>query len=240
MISVCLTTYNGERYVKLQLESILSQLPLDAEVIVADDCSSDRTLDIVRSFYDKRICVLPGEKRLGPVYNFERSLQAAKGDVIFLSDQDDVWLPGKVQHLLDALEYKDRIPKTEAPILAVHDATFIDSNGNELPRQMWLERPYKPGVFNNWLKNTYTGCCMAFRRELLQYALPFPKKLPMHDQWLGLLAERHFRVVAVRQPLIQYCLHENNATHLVGGKSSGIIQRLMWRLNLLKSLISAG
>lgn len=230
MISVCLATYNGASYVRLQLESILSQLPLDGEVVVADDGSTDGTLDVVTSFGDSRIRILPPSEHLGPTYNFERALQDAKGELIFLADQDDIWLPGKISQMLAALENA---------ALAVHDASFMDGEGCPLLTlgSMWNKRPHKSGLFRNWFKNTYTGCCMAFRRELLEKALPFPKGLPMHDQWLGLMGERHFSVVAVKECLIQYRIHEKNATQLVGGKSRGLVQRVKWRLALLRSLL---
>lgn len=249
MISVCIATYNGERYVREQLESILSQLPSSsvadseskvagedsanfAEVIIADDGSTDRTLDIVSEINDPRIRVLPQSEHLGPVYNFERALKAARGDVIFLADQDDVWLPGKVDQVMSAI--KDIS-------LVVHDASFMDGEGRTLNELgvMWGNRPYQKGLFKNWLKNSYTGCCMAFKREVLLAALPFPKNLPMHDQWLGLVAERSFgpdSVVALDQPLIQYRVHEKNATHLTGGANSCICQKIKWRFDLLRAL----
>lgn len=230
MISVCIATYNGSAYIRQQLESILSQLPENAEVVVADDGSTDGTLDVIAAVGDGRVRILPQSEHLGPTYNFERALREAKGDVIFLSDQDDFWIPGKVPQMLSALENS---------VLAVHDANFMDGDGEPIATlgTMWKERPYKSGVFANWLKNTYTGCCMAFRRELLEKALPFPKNLPMHDQWLGLMAERYFKVAEVNKPLIQYRIHEKNATHLVGGKSRGFVQRLKWRADLLRSLL---
>ena len=230
MISVCIATYNGSAYIRQQLESILSQLPENAEVVVADDGSTDGTLDVIAAVGDVRVRILPQSEHLGPTYNFERALREAKGDVIFLSDQDDFWIPGKVPQMLSALENS---------VLAVHDANFMDGDGKPIATlgTMWKERPYKSGVFANWLKNTYTGCCMAFRRELLEKALPFPKGLPMHDQWLGLMGERHFSVVAVKECLIQYRIHEKNATQLVGGKSRGLVQRVKWRLALLRSLL---
>lgn len=245
MITVCVATYNGASYVRLQLESILSQLPQNAEVVIADDGSTDGTLEVIASLQDARIRLLPASSHLGPTYNFERALQEAKGDVIFLADQDDIWMSGKVQSMLDALGGDVSTAPAGMAILAVHDASFMDGEGRPLTvstsggsvSRMWEDRPYKSGLFRNWLKNTYTGCCMAFRREMLEKALPFPKNLPMHDQWLGLMAERHFKVAAIQKPLIQYRIHEKNATQLVGGKSRGFVQRLKWRLDLLRSLL---
>lgn len=244
-ISVCMATYNGARFIAQQLESILSQLPADAEVIVADDGSTDETLEIIRKFEDSRVRVLSAGSHLGPVYNFERALKEAQGDVVFLSDQDDVWLPGKVPAMLDALGYENGGFRMDSPWLAVHDAILVDRACEPLPSTsrysqymtMWSRRPYREGVYRNCLKNSFTGCCMAFRRDLLKVALPFPKRLPMHDQWLGLLAERKYGVASVYQTLVLYRLHENNATQMVGGRSAGFVQRLKWRWNLLVALL---
>ena len=237
-ISVCMATYNGGRYLPEQLESILCQLPSDAEIVIADDGSTDGTMQVVRNCNDSRIKLLPSAEHLGPVYNFERSLQAASGDLIFLADQDDRWLSGKVGSVVRAVE--------GGAALVVHDACFIDGVGRELSDlgSMWNKWPYHKGVVKNWLKNSYTGCCMAFTRQVLQYALPFPKSLPMHDQWIGLVAERKFAVTAISDKLIQYRIHEKNATHLTGGETKGsgnvkkgAVQKIKWRLDLLRALL---
>ncbi|MCQ2089918.1 MAG: glycosyltransferase family 2 protein [Fibrobacter sp.] len=245
-ISVCMATYNGERFVREQLESILSQLPQSddekggAEVVVADDGSTDRTLNIIQEIADPRVKVLPQVGHLGPVYNFERALVASHGDVIFLADQDDLWLPGKVSKMIEALGFDGATFSANAPLLAVHDAVVINDEGSVMGESMWVARPYKSGVFANWLKNSFTGCCVAFRKELLSLALPFPKNLPMHDQWLGILAERKSGVVAVPEKLISYRVHKNNATNLFAGdnkKVASSCQRIRWRVNLLKAIL---
>ncbi|MEO5643505.1 MAG: glycosyltransferase, partial [Bacteroidia bacterium] len=95
-ISVCLATYNGEKYIGEQLQSILIQLSQHDEVIISDDSSSDRTIDIVQAFGDSRIIILHGQTFRSPIRNFENALSHAGGQYIFLADQDDVWLPEKV------------------------------------------------------------------------------------------------------------------------------------------------
>lgn len=233
MISVCMATYNGERYLRQQLESILSQLSeQDAEIVIADDGSTDETLQIVESLKDSRIRVLPAEKHLGTIYNYERALQAAKGDVIFLADQDDIWLPGKVAVVLDKLKECD---------LVMHDAYMLrqkDSQEGAWQRSGKLSdiRPYKSGVVSNWWKNSFTGCCVAFRRQVHEKALPFPRNLPMHDQWLGLVAERCFRVRWIEEPLVEYRQHSSNATH-IGNSSAGVLQKIKWRVNLACAIL---
>ena len=96
MISVCLATYNGQRFIERQLTSILAQLGPEDEVVVADDGSVDDTLSIIRRLNDSRIRIVDGAHRHSPIWNFEKSLMAAKGDYIFLSDQDDEWMADKV------------------------------------------------------------------------------------------------------------------------------------------------
>ncbi len=230
MVSVCMATYNGGAFVREQLESILLQLPPDAEIVIADDDSVDETLSIISSFADSRIRLLPAESHLGVIHNYERALRASRGETVFLSDQDDIWLPGKVSMVLDALSEAD---------LVTHDAWMLCPSGSSWIRTGRLSgiRPYRSGVARNWWKNTFTGCCMAFRRHLLDASLPFPGKLPMHDQWLGLIAEKFFRVSYIAEPLVEYRQHSGNATH-IGNSPAGILQKVKWRLDLAKALLS--
>ncbi|WP_405335424.1 glycosyltransferase family 2 protein [Fibrobacter sp.] len=232
MISVCMATFNGGKFIREQLESILSQLPPDAEIIIADDGSTDDTLLVVDSLNESRIRVLPAERHLGVIYNFERALRASKGEIVFLADQDDVWLPGKVEKCLAALNEAD---------LVMHDAFLLGHS--DAFESAWVRngklsdiRTYRNGVVANWWKNSFTGCCMAFRRNVLDKALPFPKNLPMHDQWLGLVAEKYFKVSYVNEPLVEYRQHSSNATH-IEKSPAGVLQKIKWRVDLLKAII---
>jgi glycosyltransferase involved in cell wall biosynthesis len=227
-----MATFNGGKFIREQLESILSQLPPDAEIIIADDGSTDDTLLVVDSLNESRIRVLPAERHLGVIYNFERALRASKGEIVFLADQDDVWLPGKVEKVLAALNEAD---------LVMHDAFLLglsDAFESAWGRNGKLSdiRTYRSGVVANWWKNSFTGCCMAFRRNVLDKALPFPKNLPMHDQWLGLVAEKYFKVSYVNEPLVEYRQHSSNATH-IEKSPAGVLQKIKWRVDLLKAII---
>ncbi len=231
-ISVCMATYNGAEFIGMQLESILGQLEVNDEVVIADDGSTDATLDYIESFNDSRIRIIrSGGHPLGPTYNMERALVEARGEYVFLTDQDDVWLPGKVARVLGGLE---------KATLVLHDAYLLHRAGST---EEWIRgdllsqiRPFARGLLRNWLKNGYTGNCMAFRRELLAKALPFPAKLPMHDQWLGLVAEKHFSVEYIPEALVEYRQHKTNATRITGS-GKGVWQRIKWRVNLVKALI---
>lgn len=226
MISVCMATYNGSAFVEEQVRSILSELSAADELLIADDDSSDRTLEIIRSFADKRIRVLKPAGHLGAIRNFERILSQASGEIIFLSDQDDVWYPGKIFSCIRELEHCT---------LVVHDADIL-SQGKISSPTFFARRNSGQGLFKNIFKNSYVGCCMAFRRELLDFASPFPKHLPMHDQWLGLCAEHFGQVRFLPRSLISYRVHTGNATHSAVPGRNSIVQRIIWRWNLLWAL----
>lgn len=119
MITVCIATFNGEKYIREQLNSILFQLSLQDEVIVSDDGSTDNTISIIKSFNDKRIKIIDGVYRHSPTLNFENALKEAKGDYIFLADQDDVWKDDKVKICLKWLQHYDCI---------ISDAEVTDEN----------------------------------------------------------------------------------------------------------------
>lgn len=205
MISVCVATYNGEKYVAEQLRSILPQLGKDDEVVVSDDGSTDRTLQIIDDLRDPRIRVLHSTARYFK-WNFHNALLAAKGDVIFLSDQDDVWLPDKVQKCLQALQEADMV---------VHDSRVVDDDLRELYPSFFRFYGSGPGLLKNALNNTYFGSCMAFKRQILEAALPFPETNEIgHDIWLGLVAEMTGKVRFLEEPLLLYRRHDLARTNL--------------------------
>lgn len=207
-ISVCMATYNGARFVGEQLASILRQLGPEDEVVVSDDGSTDATLEVVRSFGDPRVRVVIGGFR-SPVKNFENALRHARGEVIALSDQDDVWLDGRVELIRARFEP----PRARVQLVAL-DAVVVDERGAVLEPSLFARLGAGPGLLKNVYDNTYVGCCLAFSRALLDVALPFPPGIPMHDMWLGLLAERFGTVEFVRVPMLAYRRHGANATSM--------------------------
>lgn len=227
MISVCLASYNGEAYIRQQIDSILPQLTLEDELIISDDGSKDDTSHILASYSDNPIVkVYPGP-RLGVVKNFESAIAHAKGDVIFLADQDDVWLPNKVEEMVRVF--------TESPdtLVVVSDLTIVDSQLEAIEPSYFDYRQVKTGFFHNLLRNGYIGAGMAFRSNLKKKILPFPEKLPMHDMWIGLLARNN--VVFVKKQLTLYRRHNENASEIQS--TSSFYQKFIWRLDLIMSLI---
>lgn len=206
MISVCMATYNGEKYLREQIDSIIKQITENDELIISDDGSNDRTLEIIKEYCDhySNIIFIEGPQK-GVVKNFENALKCAKGTIIFLADQDDIWKNDKVIKVLDAF-------KDEKITLVLHDADIIDGNSQRIMKSFFEHRKSKKGLINNLIKNSYLGCCMAFKNTLLDYVLDFPEYIEMHDWWIGLIAEKKGKVCFLKDKLISYRRHENNVS----------------------------
>ena len=229
MISVCIATYNGERYIRQQIESIVCQLNVDDEIIVSDDGSTDGTLDIVKGIGDKRIKIIEGPGRKSPILNFECALKASKGDFIFLSDQDDVWKPDKVEICMKWLKTYNCV---------VSDAEVTDNRLKPLYPSLYDIMQVRQGrIYNTIWKNGYTGCCMAFRRNVLEASLPFPKNIPMHDIWIGNVAAYKYNVIFIPDRLIHFRRHENTISCNGKGSKYTIWQQMKFRLNIIKNII---
>ena len=191
MISVCIATHNGGRFLKEQLTSILCQIGENDEVIISDDGSTDDTLKIINGFNDKRIIVVNQKSPKGlPAHeyatlNFENALKHAMGDYIFLADQDDVWISNKVSIIVD---YLRKYP------YVVSDCFVTDENLNIISNTRFTKEEHVH--FNKYaalvLSTPYQGSCAAFRREILDLALPFQRGLQSHDRWIGDVAAFFF------------------------------------------------
>ena len=178
MISVCIATYNGEIFIREQIDSILRQLSSDDEIIVSDDGSTDDTISIINSIDDKRIIIIEGPRKHSPTPNFECALKASKGDFIFMSDQDDVWKPNKVNICMEWLQRYDCV---------VSDAEVTDSSLNPLYPSLYAIMQVKQGrIYNTIWKNGYTGCCIS-GAMYLKHHCPFQKTYPCTIYGLGML-----------------------------------------------------
>lgn len=204
-ISVCIATYNGEEYIYSQLKSILDQLNDNDEVIISDDNSKDRTIEIIRSFNDDRISIYKNQGEKGYTSNFENALKYAQGKFIFLSDQDDLWQNFKVERCLFYLQKYD---------LVVSDAIIINGDDEVIGESFFsMRKPYKT-LIGNFLKFGYLGCCLAFTNKVLKKSLPFPpkRKYCTHDNWLFLVAISFVDVKISEEKLIFYRRHSFNAS----------------------------
>jgi len=212
MISVCIATYNGEKYIREQLKSILCQLSEFDEVIVSDDSSTDTTLEIVESLKDDRIKILPNKTFKSPVFNFENALKHAKGDFIFLSDQDDVWKNNRVSEMISAIEQSNTLLLSSLFVCFENNTNTLKSQYNN-----YFEPSSSTNYFSNICniiigKRIYFGCTMLIRRDLLSVALPIPKYVDCHDLWIALTANICKSNYHFNQPTLYRRIHENNAS----------------------------
>lgn len=224
-----MTTFNGSVYIAEQIHSVLQQLNKNDELIILDDVSSDNTADVIcANFTDNRIIFKQNTERLGVIHNFEQALKIASGDYIFLCDQDDIWLEKKVTQTITAL--KDSL-------LIVSDCKVVDANLSEIHPSFFEIRKSAPGLIKNLYRNSYLGCCMAFRKELLPFILPIPNSVPMHDMWIGMIAETIGKVSFIHEPLMLYRRHGKNASPTAEKSGFNLYQQIKFRLILTYLLI---
>lgn len=208
-VSVAMAAYNGSKYIKEQVDSILCQLRDEDELIVSCDESTDNTEAILVSISskDKRLKVYSNPYSNGVVKNFQNAVEHTSGDIIFYSDQDDIWMKDKIQKVLK--EFED-------PTVAVvfHDASLTDEKLNVTePSTFKLRGGSRDTTLGNLLRLSYIGCCMAFRADYKPVVLPIPTIYRSHDWWTGcLLGCGKTKMKAISEPLILHRAHGNNAT----------------------------
>lgn len=214
-ISIAMATYNGEKFLSKQLDSILAQTHQDFEIIICDDVSTDDTAAILEEYArrDKRIKLFFNTENLGLVKNFEQALSFCSGEYIALADQDDIWLPEKLQVLLSKIGANDLICSAY---------TIIDENDQKIdvPVSAWRKWRMKLSTskvphfsFDTILYHNFvTGCTSLFKASLLKHALPIPKEVTYHDWWLSTLALKYGHIVYLDTPLVLYRQHTNNHT----------------------------
>ena len=209
--SICMAAYNGEKYIKKQLESILSQIGDSDELIIVDDGSSDATPDIIRSMADPRIRLTVNEKNLREIKTFEKAISMATGKYIFLSDQDDVWTEGRYQLMLDAFAQKH--------VLCVSgNLEAIDADGNRIESDIEKLRKEDSCDYKGNIRRIFTGrafyygCAMAFDRRLKDIILPFPEGIECHDLWIAMAANFLKSNVHLDDTVLLHRMHGRNVT----------------------------
>lgn len=226
-ISVAMATYNGEKYVKEQIETILKNLKDNDELIISDDGSSDMTVEIIKSFNDKKIKLIDGPQK-GLKKNFENAINNTTGDYIFLSDQDDIWMDDKVDKVMECFNSNNYI-------LIQHDAIVVDENDNVIFDSFAEHRKVKTGILKNLIKNSYHGCCIAFRKELKDEILPIPDNIYLHDEWIGLVGELNGKTYFLNEKLMKYRRHsENNSSFKHLAVKTMIINRINYTKEVIK------
>lgn len=231
-IAICMASYQGAKFIEEQVASIVPQLLPGDKIYLSDDASRDDTVNLATAL-SSAVVVVATTRAGGVVPNFERALVAAYQDgaeFFVLCDQDDVWLPGRLAQIRSGLATSD---------LVLLNGLVVDAQLVPLGPTVTAAIGKRSGFWRNLGKNSYIGCCMAFRRNLLDIALPFPKGIAWHDWYLGLIAERFFTVSRIEEPTMYYRRH--GANHSPTGEKSryGFVKKIGMRITMLRAMVLA-
>lgn len=212
--SICMATYNGSKFITKQLSSILKQIGENDEIIIVDDCSKDDTVKIIESYNDSRIKIYRNEQNVRHVKSFEKAISLAKNDIVFLSDQDDIWEENRLntfeQKFLDFLDVQ----------LITSNFYCIDNQGKIIDNEL---RKVSSATSCSYRKNIlsifngtigYYGCAMAFRKEMVSILLPIPEYVEAHDLWIGIAGNLLKSNLHIDDKTLYHRIHDNNASSL--------------------------
>jgi glycosyltransferase involved in cell wall biosynthesis len=226
LVEVLLATYNGERFLPEQIDSILSQTHPSVRILARDDGSKDKSVAILRRYeikYADRFRLIEDGIATGhPKRNFERLMRASTAPYVALSDQDDVWLPWKLEHQLDAMQAAERSGAAHQPVLVFSDLQVVDDRLRTLSQSFW-QRDLHPGRSTEryarlLAQNIFTGCTGLLNRSLVERAIPIPERAFMHDWWIMLVAAAFGRLVPLPAQTVLYRQHASN---VVGAFTKG-------------------
>lgn len=228
-ISIALCTFNGEKFIREQLQSLFEQTVKADEIVVSDDGSKDKTLEIIFEFMNKNsipIRILEHKETLGVFKNFEYCISQCSGDIIFTCDQDDYWMPNKLEkHMIEHTKYLDAS-------LVYSNAEVVANTLDNIICPLWEPKQIsdiKKG------KSSYTslvvkgqsiaGCCMSFRRDFFESILPIPDKI-YHDDWIATSACLAGKIIGINECLIKYRQHSNNVVGIIRGSKLSFYKSL--------------
>jgi glycosyltransferase involved in cell wall biosynthesis len=229
-ISVALCTHNGEKYIVEQVNSILQQSWPITEIIICDDNSSDNTVSLIKEYFKNSkfsFKLYFNNQNIGAIRNFEKCISLCSGDVIFLSDQDDIWHENKVEEIM-SIFLNDK-----TALMVFTDGNLIDEYGNKFPGTLWSKWNFNKELQDAWRNNDIafnylignnnkiTGATAAFKSSLKKYIFPFelPKSF-WHDAWLGIIASGKNGLRFIDNPLIEYRIHNNQQVGIGNGIQS--------------------
>lgn len=252
MIDILMATYNGEHYIREQLESIINQSYTEWRLIIGDDCSSDGTVNIIREYqkkYPNQIFFYQNAVGSGSAKaNFYSLLSHINSDYVMFSDQDDVWLPEKIAITLAMMQAYEKKHGHDTPLLVHTDLYVVDKNLNRICDSLFYmqKMDYKRDSFNNLLvQNIVTGCTVMINKALVRLLYEIPRKSVMHDMWLALIAAAFGKIVFLNHPTLLYRQHDNNVE---GAKNVYSLKYFIWKIlsgrqihnNLLLNYAQAG
>ncbi len=244
MITVLLAVYNGEKYLREQLDSIINQPVSDIKIVIRDDGSSDASNAIISEYaekYPERITVLSGAPSGGAAANFAEMLKVADDDYIMFADQDDVWFENKVQKTFDAMLTAEN-GDVDTPVLVHTDLTVTDDKLNVISNSFFSYQKIFPkdlSLARLLVQNYVTGCTVMINRALKNRAMPMPHDVAMHDWWLALTAAAFGKIMTVNEPTMYYRQHSDNEVGAKAGGGFGFFIRKLRTLNTVRGNVAA-
>lgn len=226
-VSVVLATYNGEKYINIQLQSILKQLNSQDELIISDDGSTDKTIDLIKKYMNKysNIYLINGPKK-GISANFENGVQFAQNEIILFADQDDIWNEKKIDSV------KKNFAKNSKIDVLLHNAGYCNENDDVIEGNTFFDRKIGHGFWRCIIRSPYYGCCMAIRKDFIKEIIPFSEKDLLYDQYIGLIAELRKKSYFLDEELVLHRLHGDNIS-----KQQSISRKIYYRKKLVKAVI---
>ena len=222
MIDILLAAYNGEKFLKEQVDSIFSQTCKNWQLLIRDDGSTDATIQIIKSYIEKypdKIRLIEDNLgNLGVAQNFGTILQQSKSEYIMFCDQDDVWLPEKIELTLNKMKESENL-YPDIPILIFTDLKVVDENLNIIAESLWSHHKIDPQR-GSLLKNlTYcnivTGCTVMINRKVKEFIFPIPEYVRIHDRWIALIVAKYGKLFLIPAATILYRQHPAN---VIGSK----------------------
>jgi glycosyltransferase involved in cell wall biosynthesis len=241
-IVILLSTYNGAKHLKAQLDSLLSQTYKNFEIIIRDDGSSDQTLEVLKSYGMK---VIKSAQNLGAKKSFstllEYALQNSDSEYFMFCDQDDVWEKEKIEKTLAKMNALEQT-FGDIPILVHTDLEVVDEKLDTIANSfMEFQKinPLKNKFHNLLIQNTITGCTMMINRKLAQQCLPIPKDAIMHDWWIGLVASYFGKIGYVDESTIKYRQHAKNTIGAKGFNAAFVLKSIVKKVTLCDNVLQA-
>lgn len=234
-ISVAMAVYNGEEFLREQIDSILIQLRDMDELVISYNNSIDNTLGLIQNYakLDTRIKIYYCNKK-GVLSNFENAISKCTNDLIFLSDQDDIWKRNKISEIVPLFQDKNVLGVCHNKIYVDKNLKFLDKEINKKDKEKLKKNTIKLKFIKILIKNNVQGSCLAFRRDCVKYILPFPLDIPMHDSWIGSILTIKGDLIYINKQLLLYRMHEHNVSPKIHGSISQMYKN---RIILLKNYI---
>ncbi len=205
-VSVAMAVYNGSKYLREQIDSVLTQLESQDELVISYDRSTDDTWEIISDYARQsgQVHIVCNDNP-GVFGNFENAIRACRGDYIFICDQDDRWAENKRSRVLACFE-------STGADMVIHNGVHISPTGEVISRPFFEISRIGPGKWKNFAKPAYSGCCTAFTRQLAEIILPIPPTAGAYDHWIGTIGEFFGKIEYLDDVLLYHRLHGDNVT----------------------------